>query len=314
MMLLKNRPLLLVTSLAVTFALSVTVFSGCAPAPEEDVELTASPEESAVPEPAANVAEPAPEAENSPVEPQAMLVEPAGKVGSEMPTPPPAPEVSTFAPAEDLANEADRYIKELERCVAKEEDYKDSEGKIAKDSNTLIVIALALGLHDQPSKYKDSTGALIKAAQKVAAAKDFEAAKKAVAAVKDAADGKATAGMELKWEKVASLPELMKQVPLINTKLKRYVKPKYFEKRAEKTIGYTAVIAAIAQGSLADTSEANSAEQAKQWYEVSAAMRDAAGAVNAAIHKGDEPTAAAAMEKLNQSCEDCHAVFHPEAE
>ena len=50
----------------------------------------------------------------------------------------------------------------------------------------------------------------------------------------------------------------------------------------------------------------------KQWYKFSAAMRDDAGAVNAAIHKGDEPAAAKAMKKLAQSCDDCHAVFHPE--
>ena len=41
-------------------------------------------------------------------------------------------------------------------------------------------------------------------------------------------------------------------------------------------------------------------------------MRDDAGALNAAIHKGDEPAAAKAMKKLDQSCEDCHAVFKPD--
>ena len=41
-------------------------------------------------------------------------------------------------------------------------------------------------------------------------------------------------------------------------------------------------------------------------------MRDDAGAVNAAIHKGDEAAADEAMKKLAQSCDDCHAVFHPE--
>ena len=38
--------------------------------------------------------------------------------------------------------------------MATEEDYKDDQGKIAKESNTLVIIALALGLHDQESKYK----------------------------------------------------------------------------------------------------------------------------------------------------------------
>ena len=119
--------------------------------------------------------------------------------------------------------------------------------------------------------------------------------------------------MELKWEKVAALPELMKEVPLVNTKLKRYIKPEKFKKKAKDTAGYTAVIAAIAQGSMADTSATKSPDQVTQWYKFSAAMRDNAGALNAAIHKGDQPAAASAMKKLAQSCDDCHAVFHPEA-
>ena len=71
--------------------------------------------------------------------------------------------------------------------------------------------------------------------------------------------------MELKWEKVAALPELMKQVPIINNPLKRNIKPEKFKKKAKDTAGYTAVIAAIAQGSMADLSETKNPEQVKQW-------------------------------------------------
>jgi hypothetical protein len=225
---------------------------------------------------------------------------------------PAAPKVSTFAPAADLANQADQYIKELEKSVASEEDYKDSAEKVAKDSNTLIVIALALGLHDQESKYKAAAGGLMKAAQQVVAAKDFASAQKAVAAVKAAAAGEAKADVELKWEKVASLPELMKQVPLVNTKLKMKLKGANFKKKAKDTAGYTAALAVIAQAAMADHSATKNDEQVKQWQKFSAAARDDAAAVNAAIHQGDQDAADAAMKKLNQSCEDCHAVFKPD--
>jgi hypothetical protein len=104
----------------------------------------------------------------------------------------------------------------------------------------------------------------------------------------------------------------MKQVPLINTKLKRYIKPEKFQKKAKDAAGYTAVIAAIAQGSVADLSETKNPEQVQQWYKFMAAMRDDAGELNAAIHNCNEPAAAKAMKKLAQSCEDCHAVFHPD--
>jgi hypothetical protein len=176
----------------------------------------------------------------------------------------------------------------------------------------LVIIALALGLHDEPNKYQKSAGALMKAAQAVAAAKDYASAKKAVASVKDAAAGKGKADVELKWEKVASLPELMKQVPLINTKLKMKLKGANFKKKAKDTTGYTAVLAVIAQGTMADHSETKDAEQVKQWETFSASSRDLAGAVNAAIHKGDKEAAEKGMDKLNVSCEDCHAVFKPE--
>jgi hypothetical protein len=223
------------------------------------------------------------------------------------------PKVSTFAPAKDLAAQADQYIKSLAKSVANEEDYKDDQGKIARESNTLIIIALALGLHDEGNKYQAHAGPMMKAAQAVAATKDYASAKKAIAALQAAAEGGSSADAQFKWEKVASLAELMKQVPNINNKLKRAVKPAKFKAKAKDSAGYTAVIAAIAQGSMASSSETKKPEKVKEWQEFATAMRDDAAAVNKAIHKGDERAAAKAMKKLQQGCEDCHAVFHPEA-
>ena len=59
--------------------------------------------------------------------------------------------------------------------------------------------------------------------------------------------------------------------------------------------------------------EAKNAEEVKQWYEYMIAMRDAAGSANAAIRGGDEPAAKKSMEKLAQSCDNCHEVFNKEA-
>jgi hypothetical protein len=223
-----------------------------------------------------------------------------------------APKVSTFAPAEDLANQVGQYIKAMKNTVADEQEYKDSEGKVVRDASTLAVIALALGLHDQDNKYKANAAALIKAAQDVAATKDYASAKKAVAALEAVAAAKGDSGGQLKWEKVAALPELMKQEPMVHTKLKLYVKGASFKKKAKDIAGYSAVIAAIAQGTIADTSATKNADQVKLWQKLSEVIRDAAGELNAAIHKGDEAAAATAMKKLNQSCEDCHKVFKPE--
>ncbi len=222
------------------------------------------------------------------------------------------PKVSTFAPAEDLVRQADKYIKTMKSTVASKDEYDDSEGKIGRDSNTLAVVILALGLHDQDNKYKAKAAALIKAAQDVAATKDYASAKKAVAALGKVAADEGKGGGKLRWEKVAALPDLMKEVPIINTKLKLCVSKTRFKKKAKDSAGYTAVIAAIAQGVITDTSATKNAEQVKQWQKFSKALRDRAGAANAAIHKGDQPATAEVMKALNQSCEDCHAVFKPD--
>ena len=146
----------------------------------------------------------------------------------------------------------------------------------------------------------------------MAATKDFASAKKAVAAVKDAADGKGKAdgavevGEGRRAARVDETGAADQHQAEADTSRARSSR-----RRPRTPAGYTAVIAAIAQGTMADTSATKTPEQVKQWQKFSAAMRDDAGAVNAAIHKGDEPAATKAMKKLNQSCEDCHAVFHP---
>lgn len=291
------------------FILALTL-SGCTPAPGQPSKQATPTESKTQP------AQPAAEAETEQTERPAMQrVETALHSIPDSPDGmPPVPKVSMFAPAEDLTIQADKYIRKLEKAIVDDDEFQYIQEKIAKVSNTLVVIALALGLHDEPNKYQDRAGALMQAATLLAVVENMEEAKKAVAVVREAADGKRESDLELKWGRTASLPELMKQVPTINTKLKRYIKGKRFKSKAKLTVGYTAVIATIAQGSMADTSEAKDAEQARQWYEYSVAMRDSAGALNAAIHKGNEPAAAKAMKKLAQSCNDCHAVFYPEAE
>jgi hypothetical protein len=231
--------------------------------------------------------------------------------------PPEAPKVSTFAPAEDLVREADKYIGELAGAIAAvesgEEKYDDTKEKIEKDSNALIIVALCLGMHDQDNKYKPQAGALLKAAQEMAGTKDIKAAKNALASVKDAAAGKKKVNVELKWEKVASLPALMKHVPSINTKLKAYVKPAKFKAKAKDSAGITAVMAAIAQGSMTDDSAAKSPEQVEQWHKFCVEMRNEAAAMNKSIHAGDAEATAKNLLKLGKNCEDCHAVFKPDA-
>lgn len=275
------------------------ILSGCSPAPDQ---------ESDAPDPDATAPSPDLPAADASTEPDSTAPEP------EPAGPPAAPNVSTFAPAKDLVSQVAYYLERLDEAVASEQDYNDSLEKISKDANTLIVVALALGLHDEANQHKAAAPTLMKSAQDLAATKDFASAKAAVETVKATAASQEPAPVELKWEKVADLPELMKQVPLINTRLKRLVKGSRFKSKAEETTGSSAVIAAIAQGTIADTGATNGPEQIQQWYGFSTQMRDAAAAVNVGIHALDEEATAAAMQDLAQSCDDCHAVFHIEEE
>ena len=330
-----------VVSFAAVVAFSAMIaLPGCAPAPEQKpTEKPAAKSAPAAAKPPAvektdkaasekvTAEKPAEKPTQKPAEtPAAKPAEkPAEKAVASAVGMPVPPKVSAFAPAADLAKQAEWYVGELERSTADEAAYKESvevdpvthkasNTKVNKDANTLVVIALALGLNDQDSKFKANAGAVMKAAQELAATKDLPSAKIGVAALKDAAAGKAKADVRLKWEKVASLPELMKQVPIINTKLKRNLKGGKFKSKAKDTEGYTAVLAAIAQGAMADTSQTKNPEQVKQWYDWSAKARNYAGAVNAAIHAGNESAAGDAMKKMAQNCDDCHAVFHPGGE
>ena len=223
---------------------------------------------------------------------------------------PPAPPLSTLVPADDLVGQVESCVEELESCVESKEEYDDSAEKLERYSNTLAVIALAIGLHDQNSKLKQAAPGLVKAAQELAAAKDFASARAGVAKVKAAMSSTGNPAT-LRWAKVASLHALMEQVPLVNTRMKRYIS-RHFDRGAPLIAGYSASLVAISQASMANADETTAPDKVAEWYKYCLQMRDGSAALNKAAHAKNEEAAKAAMAILQQSCEDCHAVFHNE--
>lgn len=228
---------------------------------------------------------------------------------------PPAPPVSSFAPADDLVGQVDFYIQRTEETLAKKSDFDDAAiARLKKDANTLTVLALVLGMHDTQNRVQPAAAELLGASQQLAKSTDYAAAVATFDRVKQAAAGKAgPAAADLKWEKVASLGQLMKQVPMINAALKRGVTAERFETLKPQSAGHAAVLAAIAQAVYADTHEVKNPADMDKWYRYCDEMRDAAGAVNAAIHAGDQATTTKAMSRLAASCEACHATFRKDA-
>ncbi len=223
-----------------------------------------------------------------------------------------APKFSTFASADDLAAEVKILTADLEKAVVDKSEYDSQvEGRFLRDGNTITLIAIALGLHDQDNPAKSSAKAIAAAARKLAETKDYATTKAAIEALKAAVDGQGTGSGELKWGKVATLNGLMKdQVPNINNKLKNSLRR--FKKRAGEASANAATMALIAENATLYVADTKKPAEGKKWTEFAAQMRAAAVDLAAKAHAGNEAGAKDAMEQLDKSCHDCHAVFNPE--
>lgn len=224
--------------------------------------------------------------------------------------PPEPPKLSTVAPAAELTQQARLYLAGFNEALADEQKYTEKKGAVTRDAHTLTLLALVLAKHDTDHELKSASPALMKASQELAAAPDYAAAKAALAAVESAAGGSATEVAELKWEKVASLGQAMKQVTLVSNRLKRGLRR--FEDRAEENARDAAVLAAIAQAVTYDTHEVKNPDDVDKWYQFCSEMRDAAGQLNTTIKAADKDGAGAAMSRLSKNCDSCHEVFRPE--
>jgi hypothetical protein len=221
------------------------------------------------------------------------------------------PKFSTFASAGDLSYELTFLVGDLEKAVADEEEYKAQiDDRFLRDGNTIALVATALALHDQDNAVKPHAAAIIAAAHKLTEAKDFAATKKAVGDLKASLEG--SAGSEAKWCKIAALKNLMKdEVPGINAKLKTSLRR--MDKKAKEAAAHAATMALIAENAKLYVADTKKPTETEKWTAFANQLRAAASDVAVKVHAGDKDGANAAMEKLTQSCHDCHAVFNPEA-
>jgi hypothetical protein len=216
---------------------------------------------------------------------------------------------SAYAPAADVAGQMELFVRQMEMDLASETDYGDEQKeRIAKDANTLIALAQVMGNHDQEHALRKAAPAVLAAAGKLAdASGEFSQAKTALAAVKQAMQS--AQGGEVSWDAVADLSLLMKQVPIVNNRLRAGVASKRFDRTIDQTAGLAATLAAIAQVSLHNTAYCSSKDEESTWARICADMRNAAAEVNAAVRKKDQATARIGLEKVVKTCDACHADF-----
>jgi hypothetical protein len=216
---------------------------------------------------------------------------------------------STFATAAEVATQIETYLKQIETDLAGETEYGDDQkGRVAKDANTVVVLAQLLANHDEDHPLKKAAPAIVTAARKLADdSGELASAKTAFAALKEGT--KSTAGGAADWKPVAELAQLMKQVPIVNNKLRSGVTGKRFDRTIDQNAGYAATLAAIAEASQFDTAYCSSKEEEGKWAKICIEMRDAAAEVRNAVRSKDQSTAKSGLDKLVKTCDDCHHAF-----
>lgn len=216
---------------------------------------------------------------------------------------------SQYAPVKDLIAQIEAYLQQIGTDLAAEGDYGDEQkARVVKDANTLVVLAQVLANHDEAHARQSSAAALFSASQSLASDyEDFNAAKTAFEKVRTA--WQSGNGKAVPWEPSASLTELMKQVPIVNNKLRSGVTGRRFDRTIEPNAGFAATLAAISQASMIDMNYCSGKDEEARWAKICADMRDASATVGAAVRQKDQKGATAALARLAKTCDDCHADF-----
>jgi hypothetical protein len=220
---------------------------------------------------------------------------------------------STYAPAKDLESQVTFFLERIREDLADEAKY-DQSGveRIKRDANTLAVLALVLGKHDENNRYQVSADALLQTSLQLAAKlASFAEAKTAFEKLEAAIKQESGSPANLTWKPVGDIVEHMNQVPKLNTALRGGVtgSAERFEKSLEKSAGLAASLAALAQISVLDDSYCTDESDRADWIELSGLMRDAAYEVNQAIRRGDQAAAKEGLKPLARTCDDCHEQF-----
>jgi hypothetical protein len=225
--------------------------------------------------------------------------------------PPAGPPLSTVVSADDLAGQIRRYGEELATHLETAESYKAAVEDVKKIANTEAMLAMVLAKHDSTSDLTPSAPAVVVAAQQLAKADGFEAAKQAQTQLAQALAGQAQPVALPSWSKLASQLEVMEASEDIFTRLRTSLK-RMDPARRKQNMERAAVLVALGEASLYDTHEVKDPAQLPQWYTMCAELRTSAAELSAKIKAGDRMGVTDALKRVDKSCDDCHKVFTPE--
>lgn len=219
-------------------------------------------------------------------------------------------------PIADLEPQVEQYVARLKKTLEDLDGsvrFADDAEVLYRDASTLSMIALALALAPEKSKYKEAAHGIIQTAEKLQSVKSIEEATQVVAELEKAMTSQSAT--VLTWKKIAPLKPLMKAVPNINTLIKRNLRTEAALKKGDKKVlEGSAALAVIAQGSLPNVAETIKPDAEKEWKNYCRDFRDAALKVHQTTRsymdgQAEYEAVEAAFEKLTDSCNSCHTLF-----
>jgi cytochrome c556 len=233
----------------------------------------------------------------------------AGLLLAAAPPAPAEPPLSRLAPADDLIGQVQFYFDRVQTALADPRRYHEAQqARVQKDALVLSALAQALARHDQPHRWTAAAGALLAAAEELAAGHaHYDRARPAADRLARALEGHAGDPPPDRWRPVGPLGPLMKHVGFVHQQMQRALRGE----SPEAAAGPVATLVALAAVLAEDPSPDRPADQHRAWREISAQLRDAAGQLNQALHSGDAPQRQQARRALDRSCQQCHDQFRP---
>ena len=220
--------------------------------------------------------------------------------------------VSAFAPVKATEAELKYFVTKIGKDLEDKEDYgEDQHKRIVLDTSTVSVLALTLAMHDKDNAYKQAAGKIVELAIEVGEnAEDFDDATSSYEKLKKSLDEKPKSE-SLDWHaSVADIDALMRQVPIVNDKVRRGVNDKRrFDRNAKKVAQKAVTLAAIAQVSMMNTDYCGDEDDEKAWQKICADMRDACADVYRALMEKDQDKAKAGNARVVETCDACHHRF-----
>lgn len=228
-------------------------------------------------------------------------------------------------PIDDLIDQIDEYIIRIGENL---EDLKTSENyaidgdSVYRDASGLALVALAVGLSNNDSKYRKASPELIAATKRLLAANNYNSARNEFESVKNSLKSNGEPS-KLKLEKIVKLKPVMKAMPNLNSNVRRLTNTesklkKQLDKKPKQIFSQLAALAAISECSIPNGDETNKPNDLEKWKKECEQFRDVAIKANNAAHdfangKIKYDVYWSAFTNLSRSCDSCHNTFYPNA-